>query len=312
MYKKSQNIQFGRSKRPPRNKRPPKTVIFQRGEYTKPMGFDGCFFKGGSTQNQWDLMGDFSKGGSTQNRWTFDGWFFKRGEYTKPMDFWWVIGRKKPILDSSWSEIEEKSRNFEIYYSLSQQLGFATFFHSMFNSCTVDLAKWNKFSVFFFVPKTNPPRIIHLIKMCLTTVRHALEKDNFSQKMAIVLTVSGLKSNLQSRCPFQKRILSKGTNSPRWAFFPIFSHFFPFFPIPFSNFLHWLRILSVDVRLPRMSSPLCSCQSPKPFIIRFQYTFAHRAGNNVSCVRTKPWKRSIKIQVLQMNTWSIDRLIDWS
>ena len=33
-------------------------VIFQRGgEYTKPMGFDGWFFKGGSTQNQWDLMG---------------------------------------------------------------------------------------------------------------------------------------------------------------------------------------------------------------------------------------------------------------
>ena len=34
---------------------PPKTVIFQKGEYTKPMGFDG--------------------------------WFFQRGEYTKPMDF---------------------------------------------------------------------------------------------------------------------------------------------------------------------------------------------------------------------------------
>ena len=38
-------------------------VIFQRGEYTKPMGFDGWFFKGGSTQNRWALMGDFSKGG---------------------------------------------------------------------------------------------------------------------------------------------------------------------------------------------------------------------------------------------------------
>ena len=25
---------------------------FQRGEYTKPMGFDGWFFKGGNTQNQ--------------------------------------------------------------------------------------------------------------------------------------------------------------------------------------------------------------------------------------------------------------------
>ena len=40
-----------------RNKGPPKTVIFQRGEYTKPMGFDGWFFKGGSTQNRWGLMG---------------------------------------------------------------------------------------------------------------------------------------------------------------------------------------------------------------------------------------------------------------
>ena len=38
-----------RNKRPPRNKRSPKTVIFQRGEYTKPMAFDGWFFKGGST-----------------------------------------------------------------------------------------------------------------------------------------------------------------------------------------------------------------------------------------------------------------------
>ena len=52
-----------RTKRPPRNKRPPKTVIFQRGEYTKPMSFHGWFFKGGSTQNRWVLMGDFSKGG---------------------------------------------------------------------------------------------------------------------------------------------------------------------------------------------------------------------------------------------------------
>ena len=32
-------------------------VLFQRGEYTKPMGFDGWFFKGGSTQNRWVLMG---------------------------------------------------------------------------------------------------------------------------------------------------------------------------------------------------------------------------------------------------------------
>ena len=55
------------------NKRPLKTVIFQRGEHieptafggwcfqrgehTKPITFDGGFFKGGSTQNRWDLMG---------------------------------------------------------------------------------------------------------------------------------------------------------------------------------------------------------------------------------------------------------------
>ena len=41
-----------RNKRPPRNKRSPKTVIFQRGEYIKPMNFNGWFFKGGSTWNQ--------------------------------------------------------------------------------------------------------------------------------------------------------------------------------------------------------------------------------------------------------------------
>ena len=38
-------------------------VIFQRGEYTKPMGFNGWFFKGGTTQNQWVVMGGFFKGG---------------------------------------------------------------------------------------------------------------------------------------------------------------------------------------------------------------------------------------------------------
>ena len=70
------------------NQRPPKTGIFskggvhktdgfwwvwifQRGDYTKPMGFDGWFFKGGTTQNRWSLMGlDFLK-----------------GEYTQPMGF---------------------------------------------------------------------------------------------------------------------------------------------------------------------------------------------------------------------------------
>ena len=40
-----------------------KWVIFQRGEYIKPMAFDGWFFKGGSTWNRWLLVGDFSKGG---------------------------------------------------------------------------------------------------------------------------------------------------------------------------------------------------------------------------------------------------------
>ena len=47
-----------------------KTVIFQRGEYTKPMAFDG----------------DFSKGGvhKTDGFWWVS---FQRGEYTKPMGF---------------------------------------------------------------------------------------------------------------------------------------------------------------------------------------------------------------------------------
>ena len=55
----------------PQNKRPPKTVIFQRGEYTKPMGFDAGFFQ----------RGEYTKPMG------FDGWFFQRGEYTKPMGF---------------------------------------------------------------------------------------------------------------------------------------------------------------------------------------------------------------------------------
>ena len=77
----------------PQNKRPPKIVIFQRGEYTKPMGADGWFFKGGSTQNRWLLMGDFSKGGvhKTDGCWWV---IFQRGEYTKPMscDGWFFKG----------------------------------------------------------------------------------------------------------------------------------------------------------------------------------------------------------------------------
>ena len=53
------------------------------------------FFKGGSTQNRWALMGDFSKG--RVHKTDGNGWFFKggsfwwmilqRGEYTKPMGF---------------------------------------------------------------------------------------------------------------------------------------------------------------------------------------------------------------------------------
>ena len=69
------------------NKRPPNTVIFQRGEYTKPMAFYGWFFKGGSTQNRWVLMGDFSQGGVHKT----DGFWwviFQRGEYMKPMSSW--------------------------------------------------------------------------------------------------------------------------------------------------------------------------------------------------------------------------------
>ena len=81
-------------------------VIFHRGEYTKPMGFDGWFFKGGggvhkidgfwwvifppggggSPRNRWALMGDFSQGGVHKT----DGFWwviFQRGEYTKSMGF---------------------------------------------------------------------------------------------------------------------------------------------------------------------------------------------------------------------------------
>ena len=63
------------------------------------------FFKGGSTQNRWPLMGDFWKGGVHKTDgfcWmifergeytkpmTFDGWFFKGGVH-KTDGFWWVI-----------------------------------------------------------------------------------------------------------------------------------------------------------------------------------------------------------------------------
>ena len=81
------------------------------------------FFKGGSTQNRWVLMGDFQTGGgSTQNRWVLRGDFqrggglhktdgsseviFKReGEVPKTDRFWWVIfqrGGGVPKTDGSW------------------------------------------------------------------------------------------------------------------------------------------------------------------------------------------------------------------
>ena len=105
MHFHCQNYRIYPNKRPPRNKRPPKTVIFQRGEYTKPKGFDGWFFKGGSTQNRWILMGDFSKGGvhETDGFWWMS---FQRGEYTKPMGFWWMSFQRgeytKPMNFNGW------------------------------------------------------------------------------------------------------------------------------------------------------------------------------------------------------------------
>ena len=66
-----------RNKRPLRNKRPPKTVIFQRGEYMKPMGFDGWFFQRGEYMKPMGFYRWFFKGGSTQNRMAFNEWFFK-------------------------------------------------------------------------------------------------------------------------------------------------------------------------------------------------------------------------------------------
>ena len=65
-------------------------MIFQRGEYTKPMGFDGWFFKGGSTQNRWGLMGDFSKGGVNKTNGLSIGDFSKGGVH-KTEGFWNVF-----------------------------------------------------------------------------------------------------------------------------------------------------------------------------------------------------------------------------
>ena len=59
------------------------------------------FSKGGSTQNRWLLMGDFSKGGEYTKPMGFDEWFIKGGGVHKTNGFWWVIFQKgeytKPI-----------------------------------------------------------------------------------------------------------------------------------------------------------------------------------------------------------------------
>ena len=83
-------------------------VIFQRGEYTKPMGFDGWFFKGRSTQNRWALMGDFSKGGVHKTE-GFSWVIFQRGEYTKPMacDGWFFKGGS---IQNRWALMDDFSK----------------------------------------------------------------------------------------------------------------------------------------------------------------------------------------------------------
>ena len=143
------------NKRPSRNKRPPKTVIFkggstqnrwalmgdfskgglhetdglwwvifQRGEYTKPRAFDGWFSKGGSTQNRWVLMDDFSQGGvhKTEGFWWV---IFQRGEYTKPMAFFiasknWAPGAfisANTIVDlNSWYKRKKENWSFELMW----------------------------------------------------------------------------------------------------------------------------------------------------------------------------------------------------
>ena len=62
-------------------------VIFQRGEYTKPMGFNEWFFKGGvhKTNGLWWVS-------------------FQRGEYTKLMAFWWVSFQRGGVhkTDGFW------------------------------------------------------------------------------------------------------------------------------------------------------------------------------------------------------------------
>ena len=83
-----------RNKRSPWNKCPPKRVIFQRGEYMKPMGFDGWFFQRGEYIKPMGFDGWFFQRGEYMKPMGFDGWFFQRGEYIKPMGFdgWFFKG----------------------------------------------------------------------------------------------------------------------------------------------------------------------------------------------------------------------------
>ena len=114
-------------------------VIFQRGEYTKPMGFDGWFFKGGSTQNRWVLMGDFSKGGVHKT----DGFWwviFQRGEYTKPIAFggFWNVFLLLPKIKRPgrlfWqircTEVIETENELQSNFLFSLQLFFQKIFLS--------------------------------------------------------------------------------------------------------------------------------------------------------------------------------------
>ena len=85
----------------------------------KPMGFWWGFFKGGSTQNRWALMGDFSKGGvhktdglwwmifkggSTQNRW---GWMsFGNFLLLQKLSVWGVYFGKYRILSYNFAILQ--------------------------------------------------------------------------------------------------------------------------------------------------------------------------------------------------------------
>ena len=57
-----------RNIRPPRNKRPPKTVIFQRGEYTKPMGLGWVIFQRGEYATPYPCFGTITEMRCLKNR----------------------------------------------------------------------------------------------------------------------------------------------------------------------------------------------------------------------------------------------------